>query len=1188
MSLIVVPEQRFDLGVLFVHGIGQNKQGETLLSFGEPLCRSLDELVEPPPGGATSATGLTQVTTAWLSTPDEGPARAEVTVEGASAQTAGAVTSRWLFAEAWWAATFPTPTYAELAIWSFGVLPATLVSHFDRRFRRAGFALARSFHEFEAYRDVLLALIKLMAEALLVAVALTLMPLLLVFLAMIMVVGALPFKTMRELAASAQRVLAATVGDSYVFMHQRFTRATICARVRQQLEWLATRCRRIAVVAHSQGAAVAHRVLHDKVTAPCDLLITFGSGLSKLAEIERGDTSKAQAAMIGAVAFCAAAVAGVAWIFGKAWNDSPGAWGLGNGAFDVFYLVEFAAFGLLLDARRGIKAGEVARGKEPEPLATEARSAWLGPLAFVLVTGFIFFLMAWQAYRSLSEAAWESAPQWLTLVGLGGAYAALTMWRRTTRRSADFAEQGKIDRSLYLEHFELRNRTDIRWYDLYATADPVPNGRLLDELEPTGLFSDEVTNTDSLVFDHTSYWQSGDDFVQQVARRLLGLSGIRMRNLNGQAPRRRRWRAQWLAASRWILVIAAIVIAADWLVHAPGWQFLLRQLLLPADATATTAGHWAGLFPIATAFAMWAVFRAELAWHWREWQREEQSRFLTARPFTLAPGEFWMLLLPPAAMTAAALYVIGGPNLLAAGAMALLLALILSRRRVLLDFLHRTSRSGSAEYLRRLDIEALVARRDRADRDGNAQALINAGGRLRWFDPALAQPALYRAAHEFKQANAAWLLGGLHENLARHARDEQERTRQRELALRAYARGARLWDPLSARWASYMARDLRRPAAERVYLRRAYRAGDPSAAHSVGLYLIKTRDEAERARGLAVYEEGVRRGDALSALFLAGHVAGKAEKAPQPEAGQLRSRAISLYRTAFDLGHVAAATEAGNLLRLQRDLAAARRAYGLGIRMRNAEAALRLGRLEEEDEQDNEAALAAYETAVRIDENGGATAEAYLRAGRLLERLGRTDAAANRFRLALDAADGSKPRVSAWSAAEAGVALAANLERKDRYPHRKEAHKALRRATELEPRIGAQPFVEFLGRWPAVSDEYENDVRSLLAEPRLSALGAKGLVTLAKLVHGIEPDRERAILERAWSLRVGYAPGIEAAAAALYVYLRRNNEAQGAKQILDTVVAEHKSQVEGIAKELEDRFERTAARELRERVKSNP
>lgn len=116
---------------------------------------------------------------------------------------------------------------------------------------------------------------------------------------------------MHKLAANAQRLLAATVGDSYVFMHQSITRATICARVRRRLEWLSTRCNRIAVVAHSQGAAVTHRVLRDRVTAPCDLLITFGSGLSKLTEIERGALRHAQGWMIGAIALAALAAAGV-------------------------------------------------------------------------------------------------------------------------------------------------------------------------------------------------------------------------------------------------------------------------------------------------------------------------------------------------------------------------------------------------------------------------------------------------------------------------------------------------------------------------------------------------------------------------------------------------------------------------------------------------------------------------------------------------------------------------------------------------------------------------------------------------------------------------------------------------------------------------------------------------------------
>ena len=88
------------------------------------------------------------VTAAWLSGLDgDQPARAELEIQGcqAAASAPGTlVDSRWLLAEAWWAEKFPTPTYSEIVSWSFGVLPATLIAHFDRRFRRVRCASERS------------------------------------------------------------------------------------------------------------------------------------------------------------------------------------------------------------------------------------------------------------------------------------------------------------------------------------------------------------------------------------------------------------------------------------------------------------------------------------------------------------------------------------------------------------------------------------------------------------------------------------------------------------------------------------------------------------------------------------------------------------------------------------------------------------------------------------------------------------------------------------------------------------------------------------------------------------------------------------------------------------------------------------------------------------------------------------
>lgn len=154
MKFIEALEPRHDRGVLFVHGIGQNKQGQTLLGCAEALRVSIQGLATAGAtpagagvGAASSASASVSVSAAWLSDPDLGnPARAELLIDGAQHRDAGTAalattlgSSKWLLAEAWWAEKFPTPTCGEIASWSFGILPATLIAHAHRRFRRVGF-----------------------------------------------------------------------------------------------------------------------------------------------------------------------------------------------------------------------------------------------------------------------------------------------------------------------------------------------------------------------------------------------------------------------------------------------------------------------------------------------------------------------------------------------------------------------------------------------------------------------------------------------------------------------------------------------------------------------------------------------------------------------------------------------------------------------------------------------------------------------------------------------------------------------------------------------------------------------------------------------------------------------------------------------------------------------------------------
>ena len=59
-------------------------------------------------------------------------------------------------------------------------------------------------------------------------------------------------------------------------------------------------------------------------------------------------------------------------------------------------------------------------------------------------------------------------------------------------------------------------------------------------------------------------------FVQRVTRLLLDLAGLSTRELESdRAARRRAWRVGWLRAARWILGLAACVLAAHWMATRP-------------------------------------------------------------------------------------------------------------------------------------------------------------------------------------------------------------------------------------------------------------------------------------------------------------------------------------------------------------------------------------------------------------------------------------------------------------------------------------------------------------------------------------------------------------------------------------------------------------------------------------------
>ena len=64
-------------------------------------------------------------------------------------------------------------------------------------------------------------------------------------------------------------------------------RAAILDRVHAAYKWLEAKgCAEVAIVAHSQGAAIAHAMLQERTCERARLFVTFGSGLHKLRLME--------------------------------------------------------------------------------------------------------------------------------------------------------------------------------------------------------------------------------------------------------------------------------------------------------------------------------------------------------------------------------------------------------------------------------------------------------------------------------------------------------------------------------------------------------------------------------------------------------------------------------------------------------------------------------------------------------------------------------------------------------------------------------------------------------------------------------------------------------------------------------------------------------------------------------------
>jgi hypothetical protein len=577
--------REFQLGVLLVHGIGTQRPGDTLVRWGDVLLKTLRR-----------ATGGKLEVHVERAGPGDGAAKGRF-----EAAVRLHRSERWLISEGWWADAFPAPTYRELVSWSVRAVPWSITTHIAERYWQvssAGWNRAR-----------VLALVWSVASLL---IALALAPLLLALLGLTLVLGLLPIAQIRAFVLKVQSTLTATVGDSLAFVESPIRAALMRTCILDGLERLKERCQHTVIVAHSQGAAAVLDALggfiepdkkHEAEPASHlvpDALVTFGAGTNQLASqkvLSAGLPKTFQSNPVFAlVAALLGAVGMVLWMYlsvrFEETTNTKILWSV------LLWLVVWIISAVVLSTARSLY-----------------RRRSLGPRVHALASGAIV------AYLLVGSASLIVVSSKFDLPILS------VIWL--------FFALGFIAGSvLLILSDEMREIVTARvrsppglanWIDLYASADPVPNGPT--RTGGSGHRSIRIWNLGSVLGDHTAYWDNRDEFVLRVVRVCAETARSPWAFLlppdSDLVDDRSRWRVTFLQAARWTAGSTWIVLGAFLLARhqasvtipfdRPTWlpTELVRPALLVAGITS----------------AMWAT-SGLLRWLWSWWIRKEQEAVL--------------------------------------------------------------------------------------------------------------------------------------------------------------------------------------------------------------------------------------------------------------------------------------------------------------------------------------------------------------------------------------------------------------------------------------------------------------------------------------------------------------------------------------------------------------------------------
>jgi hypothetical protein len=582
------------IGILLIHGIGQQTRGGTLSQVGDALQNWLDKMRLNP-----------RITYSVLINDDPtkfSPANAhlELTTDGTKRE--------WLLAEGFWADAILAPQFSDVLQWSFKAVPTTLLihcGHVVQRWLDSLFQRKRDLFSWLLFQSAIIP-----SSILAVTILLVLMPVISIFLLALLLLSLVPIASVRNFVDSLQRTLSQTIGDSAVLLDSQIQSAAIISRAHRAYEWLAESCERVAIVGHSQGASVAHTLLKTRSCDKTRMLATVGSGLRKLKTLEKATHEGTY--LLWVASFSVLVV--VAGFLGLLHQAPAGAFRAGLFALFAGLLIPalFVQISVVLnslvsrlfdiyDKTKAFVLRRIFQIPPPPPRDQEgclpaliqvfeqflralmiAVIAWL-ITAILLVTAYIVIMNLF-----LGKGLLLKITAGLIDFFLVTAIVALNLW--DPKLVEVFPERSAgvswIQKVLLLQavqpservtsHFSNALWLPIRWIDVYSRRDPVPNGPFVDvpidkdenfELQP-------VQNRSSLLFDHTSYWNNQEQCITTLIKEFLRLDGVRA--IDDERAREistiRDRRVGMLKLSRAMLFICFALVSITW------WKTLVGEI----------------------------------------------------------------------------------------------------------------------------------------------------------------------------------------------------------------------------------------------------------------------------------------------------------------------------------------------------------------------------------------------------------------------------------------------------------------------------------------------------------------------------------------------------------------------------------------------------------------------------------